>query len=104
MRKRPKISEYRFDQWADDLKSWIQESVSPFEDDTPEKQQERKDRAEWDKLYFMATYLPHYFGKAFGDFHEEWGEFGDLEDECAFVGAPREHGKSTFFHLWGYPP
>ncbi|MCG8643331.1 MAG: hypothetical protein MI862_26630 [Desulfobacterales bacterium] len=97
MRKRPKISEYRFDQWADDLKSWIRESVSPFEDDTPEKQQKRKDRACWDKLYFMATYLPHYFGKAFGEFHEEWGEFGDLKDECAFVGAPREFGKSTFF-------
>lgn len=97
MRKRPKITEYRFDQWAEDLKSWIQESVSPFEGDTPEKQEERITRARWDKLYFMKTYLPHYFSKPFGEFHEEWGELGDLRDDCAFVAAPREHGKSVFF-------
>lgn len=97
MRRRPKITEYRFDQWAEDLKSWIQESVSPFEDDTPEKQAERKQRARSDKLYFMKTYLPHYFSKPFGDFHEEWSDLGDLRDDCAFVAAPREHAKSTFF-------
>lgn len=97
MRKRPKITEYRFDQWADDLRAWIVESVSPFKDDTPEKQEKRKKRAAWDKLYFMKTYLPHYFGVAFGDFHSEWGDLGDLRDDAAFVGAPREHGKSTFY-------
>lgn len=97
MKKRPKITEYRFDQWADDLKHWITESVSPFEDDSPEKQAVRKERAEWDKLYFMKTYLPHYFTRPFGDFHDEWGDLGDLRDECVFVAAPREHAKSTFF-------
>lgn len=97
MRKRPKLTEYRFDQWTDDLKSWIVEAVSPFEDDTPEKQAERRARAKWDKLYFMETYLPHYFTVPFADFHEEWGELGDLRDDCAFVAAPREHGKSVFF-------
>src|SRR4030042_3852478 len=97
MRKRPNITENLFDKWADDLKSWIQESVSPFEHDSPAKQAERKDRARWDKLYFMKTYLPHYFTKSFVDFHDEWGELGDLKDDCAFVAAPREHAKSTFF-------
>lgn len=97
MRKRPKITEYKFDQWADDLKAWIQESVSPFEEDTPEKQAERKERGKWDKLFFMKTYLPHYFTRPFGDFHEEWSELGDLRDDCAFLAAPREHAKSTFF-------
>lgn len=97
MRKRPNITENRFDKWADDLKGWIQASVSPFENDSPEKQAERKDRARWDKLYFMETYLPHYFTKPFGDFHDEWGDLGDLKDDCAFIAAPREHAKSTFF-------
>ncbi len=97
MRKRPKITEFRFDQWAEDLKSWIIDSVSPFEDDTPEKQRGRKERSKWDKLYFMRTYLPHYFSAPFGEFHTEWGELGDIRDDAAFVGAPREHGKSTFY-------
>ena len=97
MRKRPKISEYQFDKWAEQLKGWIRESVSPFEDDTPEKQAERKLRGKFDKLYFFKTYLPHYFTKPFGDFHEEWSEFGDLTDEAAFIAAPREYAKSTFF-------
>jgi len=97
MKKRPKITEYRFDQWAEDLADWIQENVSPFEGDTPEKQKERIDRAKRDKLFFMKTYLPHYFFKPFGEFHEEWAGLGDLRNECAFVAAPREFGKSTFF-------
>jgi predicted phage terminase large subunit-like protein len=97
MKKRPKISEHRFDQWAEDLKLWIKESVSPFEADSPEKQQERIGRARWDKLFFMQTYLPHYFYGEFGDFHDEWSELGDLKDEVVLRAAPREHAKSTFF-------
>jgi predicted phage terminase large subunit-like protein len=97
MRRRPKISEYRFDQFAEDLKSWIQESVSPFENDTPEKQQARIERARHDKLYFMEIYLPHYFTKPFGDFHQEWADLADLKDEVVLAAAPREFAKSTFF-------
>jgi predicted phage terminase large subunit-like protein len=97
MKKRPKISEYRFDQWAEDLSRWIKESVSPFEADSPEKQRERIGRARWDKLYFMQTYLPHYFYGEFGDFHDEWSELGDMKDAVVLRAAPREHAKSTFF-------
>ncbi|MDY7034544.1 MAG: hypothetical protein SV375_00050 [Thermodesulfobacteriota bacterium] len=96
MRKRPKITEHRFDQWAEDLSAWIKESVSPFENDTPEKQAKRKKRGEWGKLFFMKTYLPHYFTKPFGEFHDEWSDLGDLRDDCAFLAAPREFAKSTF--------
>ena len=35
MRKRPNLTEHGFDKWAEQLKGWITESVSPFEDDTP---------------------------------------------------------------------
>jgi hypothetical protein len=97
MRKRPKITENRFDLWADQLKGWIEESVSPFEDDTPEKQAARKERGRTDLLFFCKTYLPHYFTSEFGDFHEEWEDLTELKDEAAFVAAPREHAKSTFF-------
>lgn len=97
MRKRPEITENRFDLWADQLKGWIEESVSPFENDTPEKQQERRERGRTDLLFFCKTYLPHYFTSDFGDFHQEWEELTELKDEAAFVAAPREHAKSTFF-------
>jgi len=97
MRKRPKLTEQKFDQFADDLKHWIVESVSPFENDTPEKQKARIARAKHDLLYFCATYLPHYFTVDFGDFHEEWEELSELRDQAVFIAAPREHAKTTFF-------
>lgn len=102
MRKRPKITEHRFDQWADDLKAWITESVSPFADDTPEKQAERKEKGEYDLLFFCKTYLPHYFPSEFGEFHGEWEDLTEIRDESVFVAAPREHAKSTFF-TFGVP-
>jgi len=97
MRKRPEITENRFDLWAEQLKGWIEESVSPFEDDTPEKQAARKERGQHDLLYFCKTYLPHYFTAEFGDFHQEWEELTELRDEVVLAAAPREHAKSTFF-------
>ena len=102
MRRRPKLTEHRFDQWTDELKSWITESVSPFENDTPEKQKGRKALAKHDLLYFCATYLPHYFLSEFGQFHDEWEELTEIRDESVFVAAPREHAKSTFF-TFGVP-
>jgi len=102
MRKRPEITENRFDQWAEQLKGWIEESVSPFVDDTPEKQQARKERGKCDLLYFCETYLPHYFTAEFGDFHQEWENLTEIRDESVFVAAPREHAKSTFF-TFGVP-
>jgi len=99
MQRRPKITENKFDKWVDDLKKWIVESVSPFPDDTPEKQEERKRRAEHDLLFFFETYLPHYFTVEFGDFHEDWQELTEVENEFVLCGAPREHAKSTFFTL-----
>jgi len=97
MRKRPEITENRFDLWAEKLKTWIQESVSPFENDTPAKQKERKARAQHDLLYFCQTYMPHYFTAEFGEFHSEWEGLTEISDEAVFIAAPREHAKSTFF-------
>ncbi len=103
MRKRPEITESRFDLWAERIKLWIRESVSPFEDDESLAEKARRiDRARQDRLYFMKTYIPHYFHADFGDFHEEWAGLADLKDECAFVAAPREHAKSTLF-TFGIP-
>lgn len=99
MRKKPNLTEGQFDKQVEELKKWIRESVSPFENDTPAKQKARIERARTDLLYFFATYLPHYFSVDFGDFHKEWQEGTELEDQLVLYGAPREHAKSTFFTL-----
>ncbi|WP_027390872.1 hypothetical protein [Chrysiogenes arsenatis] len=97
MRKRPRMSEGQYDKQVAELRGFIKESVSPFECDTPAKKRERIASARHDKLFFMQTYLPHYFTTEFGDFHHEWAEIAELRDQFAVVGAPREHAKSTFF-------
>ena len=97
MRQRPAITEKQYDKWAEQLAQWVGESVSPFHNDTPAKKKRRIARAKRDKLYFLKTYLPHYFDKPFADCHKEWADFTDIEDEPVFLAAPREHGKSTFF-------
>lgn len=97
MRKRPQITEARYDKWADDLKRWITDSVSPFENDSPGLQKERIKLAKHGLLHFCEIYLPHYFPLPFGELHYEWEEFTEIRDEAAFLAAPREHGKSTFF-------
>jgi len=99
MKKRPNLTENQFDRWAGELREWIQDSVSPFENDTPTKQKRRITRAKNDKLFFMKTYLPHYFSVKFGEFHKEWAEFGAMRNDVALIAAPREHAKSTFFTL-----
>jgi predicted phage terminase large subunit-like protein len=99
MRKRPNLTEGQFDKQVDELKKWIRESVSPFEDDTPAKKRARIVRGKTDLLFFFETYLPHYFSCAFGECHPEWQEITELVDQFSLVGAPREHAKSTFFTL-----
>ena len=97
MRRRPKITENRFDSWENDIKKWITDSVSPFTDDTPAKKAARMERGRHDLLYFCVTYLPHYFPVEFGEFHKEWEELSEMEDEVVLVAAAREHAKSTFW-------
>lgn len=97
MRKRPQISEGQYDKQVAELRAFVKEGVSPFENDTPARKKKRIERSKIDKLFFMQTYMPHYFTTTFGDFHQEWAEIADLEDQFALVGAPREHAKSTFF-------
>lgn len=97
MRKRPQISEGQYDKQVAELRAFIKAGVSPFDDDTPARKKARIECSKADKLFFMKTYMPHYFTTEFGDFHQEWAEIAGLEDQFALVGAPREHAKSTFF-------
>lgn len=99
MKRAPKISEKKFDILADKIRQKILDSVSPFENDTPELKAERTARGVTDMLFFCQTYLPHYFNTEFGEFHREWEKITEIQNEFIPLAAPREHGKSTFFTL-----
>jgi len=99
LRKRPQITETQFDKWVEEVSAWVRDSVSPFEDDTKEKQSRRVERSREDSLYFLQTYLPHYFYCEFADFHQEWAGLAELRNQFVLLAAPREHAKTTFFTL-----
>ena len=93
MRKRKDITELQYDKYVDALRKQIADGVSPFENDSPEKQAARIKRCE-DPLVFMKTYMPHYFTFDFAPCHAEWC---DISDQPGFnlIGAPRDHAKTT---------
>jgi hypothetical protein len=93
MRKKQNITEKTYDDYVAALRQQIADSVSPFENDTPEKQRERIERCN-DPLEFMATYLPHYFRTDFAPCHREWCDMTDVPG-FNLIGAPRDHAKTT---------
>jgi hypothetical protein len=93
MRKRQNITELQFDDYVASLRKAIADGVSPFEDDTPEKQRERIERCN-DPLEFIKTYMPHYARTDFAPCHAEWCEIAGTPG-LNFIGAPRDHAKTT---------
>lgn len=98
----PKTGWARFEREAERLRALIRSSVSPFGHDPGGARQERLKKAEQDREYFLKTYLPHYFGLQFAEFHREWLDLADTENRLVLVAAPREHAKSTLF-TFGLP-
>lgn len=103
MRKRPKLTELKFDQKVEALQAFARDAVSPFGDRSPEAKKARIARAEWDFEFFCQTYLLHYFDESFAEFHRETVEMASVRPDFtkgealipAVIGAPRGFGKST---------
>lgn len=96
--KKRKLTPAQFDREVERLSRWVVETVSPFEDDTPAKQQRRVRRALRDQDYFNKTYLPHYFTQASPRFHREIEAQLDAsakQERPSATAAPRNHAKST---------
>lgn len=103
-----KLTLTQFDKGLEGLKAHIRDSVSPFPDDTPEKQKKRKERAARDLEYFGQTYFPHYITSPPSALHKylcrtyqeailnsvETGEGHKQADA-----APRGNAKSTWASL-----
>lgn len=112
MRKRPKLTELKFDQKVSELQAFAREAVSPFGDRSPEAKKERIARAEWDYDFFCQTYLPHYFDTPSAEFHHDLIHMAQQRPDPSkgeavipsVAGAPRGFGKSTpvafAFPMW----
>jgi predicted phage terminase large subunit-like protein len=94
MRKKQNMTELQFDDYVAALRKQIADSVSPFENDTPEKQAQRIEACRNDDILFMRTYLPHYFPVEEAPCHREWCEVADTPG-LNLIGAPRDHAKTT---------
>src|SRR5262245_3817311 len=94
--QKKKLSPRQFDAEVEKLVEWVKSSVSPFDDDTPEKQEGRVRRAREDQDFFNQTYLPHYFAQPSPPFHGEMEELideGEIQQRPVAVAAPRGHAK-----------
>ncbi len=98
MNLKKKYTKAEFRQRADEILLRLSLEVTPFWEDTPEKQGQRLGRAAVDPLYFCRTYLPHYFSHLPAPFHYELVELLEKRGEVltpAVVAAPREFAKTT---------
>lgn len=96
--KKKKLTPRQFDAELERLVKWVKDSVSPFENDTPAKQQARVRKAREDQDFFNETYLPHYFKQSSPGFHrdmEQLTETGEDLQRPVAIAAPRNHAKST---------
>ncbi len=107
MRRRPALTELRFDTKVAELAMWAAEAVSPFRDRSKAEQTARKARAEHDFFYFAQTYLPHYFESEPAVFQREVIGLVDRRPDVAagevvvptVIAAPRGFAKSTLLAL-----
>ncbi len=101
--KKKKLTEREFAKEVDRLRRLVREGVDGFKDDTLEKRNARKARAEKDELYFIATYLPHFCDEPFAEFHQELVDLANQAKttEPMAGDAPRGHAKSTIISF-GY--
>jgi predicted phage terminase large subunit-like protein len=93
-----KLTKTEFRQRADEILLRLSLEVTPFWEDSQEKQEQRRRRAAADPLYFCRTYLPHYFSHLPAPFHYELVELLSQRREVmtpAVVAAPREFAKTT---------
>ena len=99
MTLKTKLTKTEFRRKADEILMRLSLEVTPFWEDSPEKQEKRRQRAAADPLYFCRTYLPHYFSHAPAPFHYELVGFLEQRGEEVVtpvaVAAPREFAKTT---------
>ena len=99
MTLKKKLTKSEFRQRADKILMRLSLEVTPFWEDSDEKQKQRLERAAAEPLYFCRTYFPHYFSHAPAVFHHELVRMLEQRDGEVLtpkvVAAPREFAKTT---------
>jgi len=88
-----------FEQKMGEIRLRIKENVTPFRDDTKEKQEARKARARVDKLYFAKTYFPHYIESRFSPIHKLLFKLTEIMGTPVVLAMFRGAGKSVLITL-----
>ncbi len=109
------ITEREYFEQFEELLNRVRRDVTPFRNDTPAKRRARVARAKVDKLFFAATYFPHYielkpeykevwktpeaeidwFDAGFAKFHEEYFRLADVLKVFTLFAGFRGCAKST---------
>lgn len=90
------LTEREFAEAAAEIIRNMSAQTKPFDDNSEEAKQKRRERAKQDYEWFCLTYLPHYFSKPFGEIHKELVRYIETGGKSLHaVAYPREHGKSA---------
>ena len=90
-----KISRSQFQLELQKILSRMKTEATVFPEDTDEARRGRREKASTDKLWFLKTYLPHYFDTDFAEFHKDLVALSGIRGTPSAVAAPRGHGKSA---------
>lgn len=88
-----------FEQKMAELRLRISEDVTPFRNDTKEKQAARIARGRTDKLFFAKTYFPHYCESRFSPIHKLFFKLADVIGTPVVLAAFRGAAKSVLITL-----
>ncbi len=86
----------QYDEQYQKLMELIQQSATPFPNDSTEKKIARKKRAQVDRFFFMTTYIPHYVSSVDEEYKLCWK---DPDKEIDWVKAGYSIHHKTFFTL-----
>jgi len=93
-------SELQFNKEFEDLRIWIQSSVTAFADDSEAAKAARIERARTDKKYFSSTYFPHYCEDDFAPVHDEMFAVANTYNVPVVFAGAREIAKSTIISFF----
>lgn len=90
-----RITVREYDKRAEELIRRIRAEAKPFEDDSNDGKEKRREKARKDFLWFCQTYLPHHFDEDFGEHDIKIEKLTHYWNKIILIMGFRGWGKST---------